>query len=370
MTEDPDLRARFRGCLLGGAVGDALGAPVEFFSRKQIQEAFGISGIRDFAPAYGGVGTITDDTQMTLFTAEGLIRSQLKNQLNPPADPVTEVGRAYQRWLRTQQAPVDQTVGPTRREGLLLAEPCLYERRAPGSTCLAALAVMESPQEPAFNDSKGCGGVMRVAPVGLFFHGRLGTDSYERTVLDEGAAMAGLTHGHPAGQLAAGTLAAIIHGISRGADLQRAIEAACQDLVEQPGHHETLNAITRALKLTQQDVPADEAIKALGQGWVAEQALAVALYACLSAHDFEDAVCMAVNHDGDSDSTGAITGQIMGALQGVDAIPRRWLRAVELRELITELADDLLEFRDGQMVQIEGSGKAFLEQVQARYPVR
>ena len=68
------LQDLYRGCLLGGAVGDALGAPVEFMSRAQIVRAFGPHGIEDYAPAFGKLGTITDDTQMTLFTAEGLMR--------------------------------------------------------------------------------------------------------------------------------------------------------------------------------------------------------------------------------------------------------------------------------------------------------
>jgi ADP-ribosylglycohydrolase len=70
---------RCRGCLLGGAVGDALGAPVEFMSHSQIVSRFGPHGIRDFAPAYGRTGAITDDTQMTLFTAEGLRRAHLRH---------------------------------------------------------------------------------------------------------------------------------------------------------------------------------------------------------------------------------------------------------------------------------------------------
>ncbi|MFP4649261.1 MAG: ADP-ribosylglycohydrolase family protein [Halorhodospira sp.] len=65
---------RFLGCLLAGAVGDALGAPVEFLSRDEIRRRFGSEGVTRYAPAYGGLGRITDDTQMTLFTAEGLLR--------------------------------------------------------------------------------------------------------------------------------------------------------------------------------------------------------------------------------------------------------------------------------------------------------
>ena len=74
-NELPSLTSRCRGCLLGGAVGDALGAPVEFMRHSQIVARFGPGGVRDFAPAYGRTGAITDDTQMSLFTAEGLLRA-------------------------------------------------------------------------------------------------------------------------------------------------------------------------------------------------------------------------------------------------------------------------------------------------------
>src|SRR6185437_11517812 len=93
---------RCRGCLLGGAVGDALGAPVEFLSIDQIHNRFGPGGIRDFAPAYGRVGAITDDTQMALFTAEGLIRAAVREAGRGVCHPPTVVHRAYVRWLTTQ----------------------------------------------------------------------------------------------------------------------------------------------------------------------------------------------------------------------------------------------------------------------------
>src|SRR5690606_6418819 len=77
--QERTVRGRFLGCLLGGAVGDALGAPVEFMKRAEILRRFGPKGITQYAPAYGGLGRITDDTQMTLFTAEGLIRGWVRD---------------------------------------------------------------------------------------------------------------------------------------------------------------------------------------------------------------------------------------------------------------------------------------------------
>ena len=96
------LRSRVRGCLLGGAVGDALGAPVEFMRLTEIKSRFGPEGITDYAPAYGRLGAITDDTQMTLFTAEGLLRGYVRLGLKGICSRPSVICHAYLRWLLTQ----------------------------------------------------------------------------------------------------------------------------------------------------------------------------------------------------------------------------------------------------------------------------
>ena len=95
-AHDPGHSQRVAGCLLGGAVGDALGAPIEFMRLSEIRERFGPQGLREFAPAYGRLGAITDDTQMTLFTAEGLLRAMTRGYargLNHPPGSVFSVCR-------------------------------------------------------------------------------------------------------------------------------------------------------------------------------------------------------------------------------------------------------------------------------------
>jgi ADP-ribosylglycohydrolase len=104
---------------------------------------------------------------------------------------------------------------------------------------------------------------------------------------------------------------------------------------------ETLAALRAARALAAgSSAPGPEAIATLGEGWVAEEALAIAIYCALVADDFEHGVRLAVNHSGDSDSTGAIAGNILGVLLGVDAIPRRWLDELELRDEIEQVASD------------------------------
>jgi ADP-ribosylglycohydrolase len=132
------LRDRYRGCLLGGGVGDALGAGIEFLSLAEIRQRYGPAGVTGYVPAYGRAGTITDDTQMTLFTAEGLLRD--RHQPPGSRDPAAALWRAYQRWLSTQYGEP--------AEGWLSSQESLHHRRAPGTTCLSALPSRRSWQQP------------------------------------------------------------------------------------------------------------------------------------------------------------------------------------------------------------------------------
>src|SRR5215472_9407290 len=140
----PDDVSRIRGCLLGGALGDALGAPVEFMKLDAIRAKFGAEGIQDLSPAYGKLGAVTDDTQMTLFTAEGLIRAYVRQALKGISHPAGVVHNAYLRWLSTQRVKVVLSVEEFQKtappDGWLVAEKELWSRRGPGQTCLSALS--------------------------------------------------------------------------------------------------------------------------------------------------------------------------------------------------------------------------------------
>ena len=339
-------RDRFLGCLLGGAVGDALGAAVEFKSRAEILEAFGPDGITDYAPIYGGLGKITDDTQMTLFTAEGLLRGWVRGCLKGITSYSGVTAHAYQRWLYTQgdRSACGANSDPN-TPGWLFQQRELHHRRAPGNTCLSALRSMRAWGDPAENDRKGCGGVMRVAPVGLF-HWSIRQHHSPQDTFRLGCELAALTHGHPTGQLTAGVLAVLIRELTDGASLPEALEVAKPMLREERDHHETLRAIELAEDLAAGNAPSEKAIARLGEGWIAEEALAISLYCALVARDFRHGVILAVNHDGDSDSTGAITGNLLGTLHGLDAIPAQWLDPLELRDVITEIAGDLYDFTE------------------------
>jgi ADP-ribosylglycohydrolase len=185
--------------------------------------------------------------------------------------------------------------------------------------------------------------VMRSAPFGLLPADGAPRDWY----FDAAAEAAGYTHGHPTGRLASGALASIIHHLVAGADLDDALDATLEQLSRRADHEET----TAALRATREAARGTEVdVERLGGGWIGEEALAIGVYAALLHPDpaeFVDALSVAVTHSGDSDSTGAICGNILGAWHGETALPPELVFPVEGRATILELADDLvLEFTE------------------------
>ncbi len=341
-------RARIRGCLLGGAIGDALGNPVEFLSLDAIRRAYGEHGVNGPVPDSEGVsGRITDDTQMTLFTAEGLIRAHARAAGKGIGGAETAcVRNAYVRWLDTQNypAPPARAEGDFVRTGWLRQQPWLYARRSPGNACLTGLAARYVPDTgrelgdpgPVNTGSKGCGTVMRSAPFGL-------VGMAPRQAFELAAHCAQITHGHPTGYYAAGAFAAIIAHLLEGDSVEGAVLRAMELLRGYRGHEETTTALRAAVDLAAAGgAPTAEKAESLGAGWIAEEALAIAVYCALArTKDMAEALLLSVNHSGDSDSTGAICGNLLGARYGDVQLPPSWLVLTEGRGVIAELADDL-----------------------------
>lgn len=330
-------KENYRGCLFGGAVGDAFGSAVEFLSIDVIREKYGEAGITDLELGESGFAEITDDTQMTLFTAEGMLRAIKGGNERVIWHPTTAIYDAYQRWLVTQGYPKHEQYEDI-YDGWLLEVKELHASRAPGNTCLSALLSREMGTiEKPINNSKGCGAVMRVAPVALAL------PSDKEHIFKVGAESGAITHGHPSGYLSAGALAYIIAAIIEGSDLLEAVMQAVGVLKEYEGHEECLTALTNAVELADSGLTDSEAFEKLGEGWVGEEALAIAVYCALKYRDdFKKAIIASVNHSGDSDSTGAITGNIVGAYLGLSSIPEEWVKKLELRGVIMRMADDLL----------------------------
>ena len=362
------LQDRIRGSLVGGAIGDALGYPVEFiYTFEGIQARYGERGITRLDTQSGEAGkaaiereqsgacsdsaeceqarpkvkaVVSDDTQMTLFTANGLLNAKKQG-----ISLKYGICRAYIEWYLTQIGKKS----PKYRDCWLSDVPELNHRRAPGNTCMASLDDIYRGKDP-INNSKGCGGVMRVAPIPLYaaVQDRMSIEDADRLAADA----AEITHQHPLGFLSAALMSHVIYRLARDIEPTReSMKCYIMDGVTAIGKWKNIypedvrrmgELAERAILLQDNGKTDLENIGHLGEGWTGEEALAIALFCALKHFDsFEDAMIAAVNHGGDSDSTGAVTGNILGAAVGYEAIPQFFKDDLELHDVILHMSDDL-----------------------------
>jgi ADP-ribosylglycohydrolase/protein-tyrosine phosphatase len=308
-------------CLVGGAIGDALGYRVEFQRWPEIKREYGATGIR--LAAADGVLEVSDDTQMTLFTLEGMARARDVGAISG------EIRASYLDWLDTQR----RSGGGRELRGRLAAHAALRHARAPGTTCLAALRAGGSGTiEAPINHSKGCGGVMRTAPLGF-----LSEAVDDATVFRLGAEAAAVTHGHPEGYLPAGAMAVLVRDALNGVAWEYSITKLLRLLQSWPASAVTASAIEAAVDAAAAGAPSRERLSALGEGWVGEEALAVGLYCALTAQSFAECIELAANHDGDSDSTASIAGQLWGARYGLGVLPSDAVYRLDALEPLLEV---------------------------------
>ena len=351
---------RIRGCMVGGAVGDALGYAVEFKSWSQIRKQYGPGGIREYELGRRGLALISDDTQMSLFTAAGILLGMTRGAMRGIMGRIdTYCHWTYLDWLHTQEWFSRKE--NARIDSWLMDVPDLYSLRAPGNTCMSALKSLEDGERPD-NDSCGCGGVMRTAPIALltYVHGYAqGNTLYCDMCAAEAAR---LTHKNPLGFFPSAVLNHLLTEILKLESLpapglevlvERSLEALPEIVSEEDGGKTygelwpkyvgiQKDLILKAMDLAHQDTPDPQAIESIGGGWTGHEALAIAIYSAVKHQDsFEDAIISCVNHSGDSDSTGAICGNILGCLLGREAIPAKFTERLELKEVLEEMAHDL-----------------------------
>lgn len=305
-------RERFEGCMLGLAIGDALGFPTEFLSLPQIRARYGPEGVADFA-SRGALppGSYSDDTQMSLAVARGLIAAG--EHLDDAERVIQCICGEFVVWLDTEA----------------LADP-----RAPGRTCIEGCRRLEQGvpwRESGVCASKGCGAAMRSAPIGLVYHDR-------PALLREVAYGASVcTHAHPTG-VAAGIATAYLTALALVGDVGDMVGK----LLEFVGDvSDEFNDKMRQVESVLQLEP-DDAFAVLGEGWVGEEAVAGALYCFLrTPADFAAAVLTGANTQGDSDSIACIAGAFSGARNGSTRIPQRWVQGVERAGLLTDTGGSL-----------------------------
>ncbi|OON72222.1 ADP-ribosylglycohydrolase family protein [Streptomyces tsukubensis] len=332
-AEQQDFRSRVRGTLLGTAVGDALGAPAAPLTIEAIRSAYGAEGITDLVPAHGRRGAVTAATQLSLFTVDGLIRAQVRRDTGA-WHPPTDVHRAYRRWVATQNdwGPDERRAG----DGWLAREEWLYVRRDAPRDCLLglgddAMGTLDAPKNPR---ARGTEAATRSAPFGLLVGWEPGL------VLQLAVECAVQTHGHPAGFLAAGAHAVIVHGLARGGGPDTAVAGALALLAQREGHEPVTAALQGALAAVRDGTPPGDRIAELASDGAAENTLAAAVYAALVCADVRQGLRLAVNHSGASAAAGALCGALLGAMHGDTALPPGWLAELEGRSTILELADD------------------------------
>ncbi|MFK0001238.1 ADP-ribosylglycohydrolase family protein [Paenarthrobacter sp. NPDC090522] len=349
-VEAPSFESRVHATLLGGALGDSLGYAVEFDAIHAIRARFGDAGLTSFNQLDGG-SHFSDDTQMTLYTVDGLVEALEWANDGVAADEIACLWLAYLRWLATQDVAASPAA-PVPQPRWIDGQEVLKHRRAPGNACLSGLASgeMGTAARPVNADSKGCGTVMRSAPFGLIPH--ISPEAVAKLSMDA----ASLTHGHPAARLGAAAFSLLIHHIVAGSSVRTATTAALEYVDALPATAPELGGrITEALRLSAEGTTLgpEELTTALGEGWVAEEALAVGLYSVLltagrtPVEHFRAAIAVAINHSGDSDSTGSIAGNILGALYGEECLPPEWLDSLEAPDVIRGMAERLLAVTTG-----------------------
>ena len=313
-------REHFRGTILGGASADA--------------QAYNLKS--------DGLDLISDNTQMAVFTVDGLIWALEKAKRKGVYAYIPCLFYAYHKWYYTQTGSVADKSYNFILKGEILKWEELYARRGEGMTSMRALEGSlhntYGTLKNRINNSKGCGGVMRVAPVGLcFFHD-------EKAAFRIGCESAALTHGHIGGIAPAGYIAAVVSLILQGYEIRNAAERALKLMECMPGHQDSSNIIKKAMELAQKDMDPKAAAKALGEGFIGEELVALVVYCVLKFNgNVKRTIEFAANYEGNSLSLASISGSVLGAYHGVSNIPFEWIKNLELLELLVYGADKLLD---------------------------
>lgn len=339
------------GTMTGCAVGDALGFLIEFMTMKNIQKKYGPYGLRTILKleCNDKQGIISDDTQMALFTADGMLGAAYTGE-----PLVKGIYQSLSRWYYTQ---TERLIQPElsawmhcqdyeRHYGYdMMAEQKLFARRSPGKACLMSLATGRLfTQDTRPNQCQGSTVLSRAIPIGLWYAGD--AERAFQTALDAAV----LTHGHPHAYYAAATLGAMISLLASGKEMSVAFAEALRILQRREEDTQVLKAVIHAVDEAVTDRNPVRAMKKIGLGWKADEALALAVYCVLKTGSLKDAVIMACNQDGDSDTCGAVCGAMTGAMYGLAAIPKNWRSNLECLPLLQQLTGCLYEHyaQDGE----------------------
>ncbi len=339
----PTQSTTYRGCLLGMAVGDAMGYTVDSRSWQEIQEDYGPNGLLGY-DLVNGYADLTSYTQLAAFTANGLLFGLTRGQMTGKMAPfVKYIALALCEWSLSQR-PWGR---PPRTYCWLGKKEELCRRHCMDTRMLETLArrnlgTLETPT----NNRSGPYSLTCAIGVGLFYHkNRMDRDEIARL----GAEAVAITHGGPTAFLSGAVLAHIISRLlwNPDAPLKKVVLEAVEAMKDQFGHqysqaYDIGTLIRHAITYSEtRDARPVEVMERLGCDSAA-QVLAGAIYACLvSQEDFDRAMIVAVNHTGRSAAVGAVAGAILGIRMGEEALPEFYMECLEPVEILRELADDL-----------------------------
>ena len=326
------------GCLLGMAVGDAMGYTVDGKSWAQIREDYGPNGLLGYDLA-NGCAEVSSYTQMGAYAANGLLLGVTRGR---PELYTRYVQLAMKEWARRQDLPRD----PEKYQCWVSHIPSLRRRHCRDSWMLDALRNLNpGTLERPINRSANPGSMLAAAMVGLIF-------DPERISMEQvtqlGAAVVATTHGAPEAFLSGAVLANILAQILQ--DPHKELKSQFLQAIETVdglyrNSYAQATQIASRLKLAMQMSTEDpQQIMEQLECDRADQCLAGALYACLaSGGDFDTAMIVAVNHSGKSAAVGAMVGAILGAKLGRDALPDFYLESLEVVDVLTELSKDVAQ---------------------------
>lgn len=342
---------KFEGGIIGSALGDAFGYPLMNLSFADICATFEKCGARELAVSRKtGTALFTEATQMTLFTADGILWAFNEQSAYENSAVASYVFYAYQEWLYMQTKSIadreyewifDKTKNPNMSS--LLKSKGLGKNRRLNDTNINALLEAKKNNygtlSRQINNNTDNGAVKRVVPVGLFYGQN--SDMAFRIACDIGA----ITHSHPDGYLPCGVYAAIVAELMEGNSLDDAVNEAMALLAAYPGNENTYQMLQKAVDLANdEDVDPQEGISDLGDGFSAVSTLAIAVYsAILHQTNFKFAIALSANHDGDSAACGAVTGGILGTWYGCKKLPRDWRRKIQYISLMETVSDVLFD---------------------------
>ena len=337
-------RTSYRGCLLGMAVGDAMGYTVDSRSWQEIREDYGPNGLLGYDLA-NGYADVTSYTQLAAFTCNGLLLGMTRGQMTGKMAPfVKYIELSLREWAASQR-PWGR---PGRTYCWLLKHNELCRRHCMDTWMLDTLSKekLGTPEEPR-NSQSGPGSITNAIGVGLFSgQRRLSQQELDRL----GAEAVALVHGSPAAFLTGALLTHIITLCLHRPDapLRMTINNSLAAIREQFGHeysqaYELVNMIRHAMNFAENPNLKSVEVMERMHCESAPQVLAGAIYACLvTGEDFDRAMIVAVNHSGRSAAVGAIVGAILGARMGEHTLPEFYMECLEPADLLRELADDLM----------------------------